>query len=166
MGLFNKPVEAAVVIIRQGKANEALKRWLESQALMIDEGRCFDVAQALIPVSMISGLHLDYLDRLGRILRGDSRPFGGLQVILSGDFYQLPPVGQPVVFAFQAQCWDSLIPLDNQHDLTKVYRQTDDTFVKLLEKMRFGTVNSSDADILRGLSRKLEYEDRIEPVGL
>jgi ATP-dependent DNA helicase PIF1 len=115
---------------------------------------------------MISGAHLDYLDRLGQILRSDSRPFGGLQVILSGDFYQLPPVGSPVVFAFQAECWDSLIPIENQHDLTKVYRQTDSTFVKLLERMRFGTVEPADADILRGLSRKLEYEDKIEPVGL
>lgn len=116
---------------------------------------------------MISGLQLDYLDRIGRAIRNKpDLPFGGLQVILSGDFYQLPPVGNPCVFAFQARCWHSLIPAENVHDLTIVYRQTDTTFVKLLEKMRFGKVDAADAQILASLSRPLKFEDKIEPVGL
>lgn len=61
---------------------------------------------------MIDGNFLDKLDQIGRRIRFSDRPFGGIQVIMCGDFHQLPPVpdreGPPMKFAFEAACWDKM----------------------------------------------------------
>ena len=44
-----------------------------------------------LPVSMLDGKLFDKFEQLGRALRGNSRPFGGIQLIVTGDLYQLPP---------------------------------------------------------------------------
>ena len=65
-------------------AATAMKRrgaqWRAAKTLVIDE------------ISMVDGALLDTLDEVARRVRGNSKPFGGLQLILCGDFYQLPPV--------------------------------------------------------------------------
>ena len=43
-------------------------------------------------VSMVDGAMFDKLEALGRLLRKDERPFGGIQLVITGDFFQLPPV--------------------------------------------------------------------------
>ncbi|KAK2957062.1 putative ATP-dependent DNA helicase RRM3 [Blattamonas nauphoetae] len=61
----------------------ARKRWVECEVLIIDEG------------SMLDGMLFDKLDYIARTIRNDQRPFGGIQLIITGDFYQLPPVITP-----------------------------------------------------------------------
>lgn len=117
---------------------------------------------------MIDAPLLDKLDRIGRIVRNDGRPFGGIQLILTGDFFQLPPVtkGQIPQFAFEAECWPKLFSHRNIKTLTRVFRQRDDRFVKMLEAMRRGTVTLDDTALLQSLNRTVKYPDNIEPVAL
>lgn len=120
---------------------------------------------------MMDALLLEKLEELGRRLRRDDRPFGGIQVIFSGDFYQLPPVPDrdnnlPARFAFEADCWNTLFPTGQMKALTQVYRQRDDSFVKILERMRRGQIWEADIQTLKRCDRSVAYNDGIDPVSL
>ena len=100
-------------------------RWAAARVLIIDE------------VSMLDGGLFDKLDELGRRLLETDRVFGGIQLILCGDFFQLPPVGlvrDRLKFLFEARSWSAAA----KHTvlLTAVFRQTDGSFVELLNEMR------------------------------
>ena len=77
---------------------------------------------------MVDGDFFDKLDAIGRKIRKrENAPFGEIQVILTGDFFQLPPVtkgGQIPNFVFEAASWESTIG-DNLYNLEKVFRQKD-----------------------------------------
>ena len=60
--------------------NRAFRRWLLTDTLIIDE------------ISMMDPILLDKLDEIGRIIRRSEKPFGGIQMVFVGDFFQLPPV--------------------------------------------------------------------------
>ena len=107
--------------------NTRLNNWLFTKVLIIDE------------VSMLSAKILDFLDHVGRKIRNTDSVFGGIQIILTGDFFQLPPVNIENGFAFQAKCWDPLV--DYTIELQQNYRQNDETLVKFLGKIRKGIVN-------------------------
>lgn len=78
---------------------------------------------------MIDGRFFDKLEQLARRIRESIKPFGGIQLILCGDFFQLPPVpdslssGQkiPIKFAFEAESWSKCI--QRIVALKKVFRQ-------------------------------------------
>ena len=118
------------------------KRWLVRQArqarvLIIDE------------ISMLSGATLDLVDQACVALREDPRPFGGLQVVLVGDFFQLPPVSRQEArseFAFCSMSWQRLAPtvcyLDEKH------RQTDERFLEILAAIRNGAVSAQHIELL------------------
>ena len=78
--------------------NEYTKqRWREVDILVIDE------------ISMLSASFLDKLSFIASRARNDRRPFGGVQLVLCGDFFQLPPVDLNNGFAFEAKCWTEVI---------------------------------------------------------
>jgi hypothetical protein len=85
-------------------------------------------------VSMMSDFVFDMLDIVLRWARNDDRPFGGIQLILCGDFYQLPPVDGK--FITNSKVWNEL-DIRSCY-LTKVYRQKDDRLRDLLEGVRGG----------------------------
>ncbi|KAG6555887.1 hypothetical protein Mapa_002529 [Marchantia paleacea] len=117
---------------------ESRTRWQSAKALVVDE------------ISMIDGEFFDKLDYVGRIVRKDSRPFGGIQLVVTGDFYQLPPVNpeNPVkYFAFEAECWNRCFHL--QVELLHVFRQADEEFVGLLNEIRRGGCSSEHEEKLR-----------------
>jgi ATP-dependent DNA helicase PIF1 len=124
----------------------------------------------MISVSMIDATLFDKLEQIARRVRQNSEPFGGLQLIVSGDFFQLPPVARPdgpgYKFAFQAESWDKVFPKENMSSLTRVFRQKENDFVRILEGMRKGLVRPDDLRVLARCNRKVKYEDGIEPVGL
>ena len=62
------------------KSSVACARWRQAVVLVVDE------------VSMLDSELFDILEATGRAVRGGQRPFGGLQIVTCGDFYQLPPV--------------------------------------------------------------------------
>jgi ATP-dependent exoDNAse (exonuclease V) alpha subunit len=114
-------------------------------------GRRIRSADTLVidEVSMLSGDTLQMLDYVCRVVRDAYHtPFGGLQIVLVGDFFQLPPVivdkrNPPEwLFAFDAPCWDELDP--RVCYLTHVYRQDEPEFLTLLASIRAGRCDPSD----------------------
>ncbi|CAK5263196.1 unnamed protein product [Mycena citricolor] len=78
-------------------------------------------------VSMIHGDVLTLANGVGRKIRRSDAPFGGIQLVLSGDFYQLPPVctnKKKLQFAFESQAWIDAIEI--KIELKRVYRQSED----------------------------------------
>ncbi|KAM7154680.1 ATP-dependent DNA helicase PIF1 isoform 1-T2 [Molossus nigricans] len=101
--------------------------WLNCQRLVIDE------------ISMVEADFFDKLEAVARAIRQQNKPFGGIQLIICGDFLQLPPVTkgfQPPQFCFQAKSWRRCVPVTLE--LTKVWRQADQTFISLLQAVRLG----------------------------
>lgn len=93
------------------------------------------------------------------------------QLILSGDFCQLPPVPNtidgakiPPIFAFDAEAWNDCIGPPVM--LSKVFRQKDQAFVDMLNAMRFGELTEQALTEFSKLSRPLHYEDGIGPTQL
>ena len=111
-------------------------------------------------ISMISNELLDKVDLYLQLIRGDPRPFGGIQVILTGDLFQLPPVVGDYCFA--AQVWNAAnIKVIR---LTKVYRQVDPAFQEILERARYGRLDEVDIERLRAC--KIEQTGEILPTRL
>ena len=114
------------------------KRFLETDVLVIDE------------VSMLHGFRLNLVEEACQLLRDSEAPFGGLQVILAGDLFQLPPVtskGEEVDFVQMSVAWAALHPeicyLSEQH------RQQDDPLLDLLQAMRSGELRRSHIEALQ-----------------
>lgn len=114
-----------------------VKRYNATDVLVIDE------------VSMLHGRRLDMVDQVCRLLRASPEPFGGLQVILVGDLFQLPPVSRgtnEVDFVHLSAAWRQLNPQICY--LTEQHRQTGDDLLALLEAMRSGTLEEYHQDML------------------
>lgn len=107
-------------------------------------------------VSMLHDYRLDMIDTVCRRVRELDEPFGGLQVILCGDFFQLPPVNRRDSreggFVVQANSWTELDPvvcyLEEQH------RQNDDSLLEILTALRAGDIRRRHVAAL--LERKVE----------
>lgn len=120
------------------KANDRLrKRYNGTDILVIDE------------VSMLHGKRLDMVNEVCKLLRENDEPFGGLQVILVGDLFQLPPVNREsdvADFVHTSAAWESLAPkvcyLSEQH------RQAGDRLLDVLEAMRRGEIEEWHTDAL------------------
>ena len=94
LGTFPADKLARDILIRRF---EAKCHWQQTQTLIIDE------------ISMIDADLFDKLEAIARIVRGNSRPFGGMQLIVCGDFAQLPPVKAKGGYVFQAKSWCATI---------------------------------------------------------
>lgn len=132
--------------------SRAAERWRKAKVLFIDE------------VSMLDGELFDKLEYVARRVRNNGEVFGGLQVLLSGDFFQLPPVGierADVSFCFQAKCWDALVT--HEFVLQRVFRQRDDTFINLLNSMRSGKVSPEAATLLEDAGRGISKTSDLRP---
>ena len=105
-------------------------------------------------ISMLSGRHFDYLDFHCSQIRGDDRPFGGIQVIGTGDFLQLPPVRtnprQPYDWAFDTAAWEAAG--FRTVELTRIMRQDDPEFASALSRFRRGDI---DRDVRRLLEPRV-----------
>ena len=137
IGLANGPADLIVkrVITNKYKASA----WKKIDVLIIDE------------VSMMSQKIFEILNSIGQKVRKDTRPFGGLQVIFSGDFYQLPPVAREedqadIAFCFESLDWPTTFPVVVQ--LKKIFRQTDETYTTILNQIRVGKLFKSSLEIL------------------
>lgn len=110
----------------------------ETDVLVIDE------------VSMLHDFRLDMIDDVCRHVRKNNAPFGGIQVVLCGDFFQLPPVNRRGSreggFVVHSRAWQELDPticyLEEQH------RQNDDIFLDILTALREGDVRRRHAEAL------------------
>jgi ATP-dependent DNA helicase PIF1 len=105
-------------------------------------------------ISMVSTIFFDKLDQLLRLICQVDIPFGGKQLVICGDFYQLPPIetrSDGAVFVFESDVWSQL----NIQTITlsKVYRQMDTEFVEILHKIRVGKV---DVDVIGKLIERVD----------
>jgi hypothetical protein len=136
------------------KAN-VYKRWNDTQVLIIDE------------ISMLHASFVDMLDKLAKHIRRNDKPFGGMQVIFTGDFFQLPPVVRngneyesTDVFAFMSRAWKESKPVVCY--LTEQFRQDDDTLTNILNAIRAGEVEEDHYLTLQESSKKPHTDDHIK----
>ena len=125
---------------------EEAKRWANNIArnFYIERGiriRLQDLDVIVVDeVSMLSGDYIDMMDWWLRQFRESDKPFGGSQLIFSGDFLQLPPVDpekkNKKTFAFEADAWSAYDVKTAQ--LTKSFRQSEALFVQALQDLRYG----------------------------
>ena len=126
-------------------------------------------------ISMVRADMIDFIDRVLRVFSGNMRfPFGGKQLLLVGDIYQLEPVVTadmrdilsrfyPNAYFFSARVFKeiTLVPIELQN----VYRQQDGQFVDLLDKIRNNTATREELNVLNsryipgGNERNFLYED-------
>ena len=146
IGIGNKDVDFYYNKIMKNKF--LMKRWIQTHTLIIDE------------VSMLEALLFDKLDLLARKIRKNNHPFGGIQIILSGDFLQLPPV-KSSLFCFEALSWKYI-----EHTIyfDKIVRQSDIKLQNILNNVRLGIINDEVIELLNScLNKELNNKDGIIP---
>jgi len=112
-------------------------RFSKLKVLIIDE------------VSMVSPEIFSSMDKVLRAFKNNPEPFGGVQVVISGDFFQLPPVSREFKekrFAWQSPVWKSL-ELKSCY-LQEKFRQNDKRLIEVLDEIRTGTVSQKSRDML------------------
>ncbi len=140
VGLGDEVVAKLVAKIMSKPA--AKKRWFETDILIIDE------------VSMLGGDFFDKLDFIGRTLRQrEMDPMGGIQLILSGDFLQLPPVKDE--FVFQSLAWKELALTPFIFSEPKRYDDLD--YFQLLLRVRDGEPTNKDIKCLYARVQAYEH---------
>tara|TARA_Y100000996_G_scaffold406593_1_gene383123 strand:+ start:813 stop:2129 length:1317 start_codon:yes stop_codon:yes gene_type:complete len=151
---FGIELDYNILINKITKRSHLKKRWLNTEILIIDEA------------SMLTKELFDLLDIVGRIIRQKSHlPFGGIQVILVGDFYQLPPVNKTnkgtTPFCFTSDRWDTCIT--HYVLLTKIYRQLDPKFQTCLNEIRKGKCTDETYELLKECTNKQLIDSDIKP---
>ena len=134
----------------------------EMELLIIDE------------VSMVRCDLLDVIDAILRSVRKNTLPFGGVQLLLIGDLYQLPPVAKREEWAFMRQAYaspyffESYVVRRNpvlQIELTTVFRQTEPEFINILNSIRNNQISESDLVLLnKRLDPQYLSTDEINPI--
>lgn len=148
-------------IIKKVMRNKVAKNaWLSVNILIIDE------------VSMMSKKLFEVLNSVAQKIRKNGSPFGGMQVIFSGDFYQLPPVGNKddistSEFCFQSELWFNMFKIPNHIQLKTIFRQSDPVYQKILNQIREGCIKkSSNAILLNHVNREIPENYQIKPTRL
>ena len=140
LGIGIGTLSEEVLFLEIHKKSKILKRWKELDVLIIDE------------ISMLEPRLLDKLEKLAKAIRKNYNPFGGIQLILTGDFFQLPNIGQPDLFCFDAQCWEHCIQF--VINLDHNFRQSDNQFQKCLSEIRYGKITNESLSILKSVENK------------
>ena len=151
-------------------------RWRNTQILVIDE------------ISLLSAELFDTLSEIGKHVRNNfTLPFGGIRVVVCGDFFQLPPVNLSATnhFCFHSAAWNELFPSmegtpemnnninsnnnrnnDNQLGkviiLDRVYRQKENLFLDVLNEIRIGEISEKTARFLQ--QKSFQDSRRIEQI--
>ncbi len=138
-------------VIVQNMSRDAKERWRRVRVLIIDE------------ISMISGVFFDKLDRIARIIKkNETEPFGGIQVITCGDFYQLEAINAKTEgLCFQSSVWPQLFK--TQLMLTTPFRQmSDPRYGELLNSIRQGKLSDEHIKMLTSRIKQPEELEKIE----
>lgn len=159
---FSNDREVRTMVSRAVRRPEVTTRIRQTRVLFVDE------------ISMIDGYLLDAVDTTLRAIRGNQLPFGGIQVLLVGDFLQLPPVWRDTqmntlsngsgnnasrnegLFAFESAVWRRLFSSANQKgvciELKEVFRQCGEderAFIDALNEIRVGACSDTTANLLQ-----------------
>jgi len=130
------------------------KQFAKTEVLIIDE------------ISMLHAHRLDMVNKVCQAFKKNSLPFGGIQVVMSGDFFQLPPIssgGEEAEFVYQADVWPEMdlrvCYLDEQH------RQNDKKMTRILQSLRENAVSPEIVGLLKGRMHQEPKAD-VRPVRL
>ncbi|XVE83596.1 hypothetical protein DITRI_Ditri16bG0099500 [Diplodiscus trichospermus] len=128
-----------VLLDRVLNDKKAYARWNKAQVLVMDE------------ISLVEAKLFDNLEYIAKTVRESDKVWGGIRLVGCGDFFQLPPIFKQYdpsrkEFAFEADCWDS--SFDMQLELTKIFRQSEDRLIKLLQGIRRGNSDPEDLQFL------------------
>ena len=141
IGLANKDNDSIIEELFTKKRHK-LKNWRKLDILILDE------------VSMFSLKILLLLDTIAKKINKNDKPFGGIQVIFTGDFYQLAPIfnnekeKEASMFCFQHPLWNQLFPKENQIILETIFRQNDKLMIKILKYIRKGQITNNTIKLL------------------
>ena len=139
------------------KFNKAKRKILQKMdVLVIDE------------ISMVRPDVLDAVDRILRFVRRSKDVFGGVQVIMFGDLFQLPPVVKAnekaiLDFYYDGEYFFNALCFKEKGfhviEFSKIFRQTDQRFIHILNNIRNYNASSDDLDILGELKSKKDFND-------
>ena len=147
-GLAEESVEILYKKLQKNKP--ALLRIKNTDVIIIDE------------ISMINAEFFNKINYLlQKVMNDNGNYFGGIQIITVGDFFQLPPIfknKQEKTYLFNSDIWRNLF--DEIIELQFVFRQKDDTiYSNLLNRIRYGELNSEDEKLLRSRLNIIKKED-------
>lgn len=165
LGIASRSFEAAKILgawdAAFRRSPDLLKMWKAIDTIVIDE------------VSMLRRDQFELIDEILAHVKGNSAPFGGVQIVLVGDFLQLPPVvtrqdlsqykdlAEP--YCFQSDLWE--MAGFESFNLTTVYRQQDSKFFDMLQKIRVGNITDDVDKVLKSkVGAKINLN--VEPVKL
>ena len=118
---------------------ESYSRYVDTDVLVIDE------------ISMLDYEFMGKVDKIAKLLRKCGKPFGGIQLIMTGDFFQLGPIQKErktSKYLFEDDIWNVIVQ-DSIH-LTEVYRQSSSEFIDMLHKIRIGNMDESIVTKIQG----------------
>ena len=157
IGLANGDVHSVATKVLNDK--KKTKRWKDVGVLIIDE------------VSMMSQKLFELLDEIGKRTRKEFyRPFGGIQLVFSGDFYQLPPVSKfgdepsMAAFCFESPFWPTTFSRTVQ--LKTIFRQKDAVYSSILNQVRVGRMYKSSVQKLHDQVGKTPADPLFKPTKL
>ena len=137
------------------KKRHKLRNWKNLEILIIDE------------VSMMSLKILLLINEITKTFYKSDKPFGGLQVIFTGDFYQLSPVynnkdeKEASMFCFQHELWNQIFSKENQIVLKTIFRQNDSNLLKILKYIRKGQITPNTR---LALESRIFKKDKLEEI--
>ena len=152
IGLGNTSVHNLISKIEKSKVFK--DNWNKIDILVIDE------------ISMLSEKLFNSLNIIAKSIRKNDKNFGGIQIICSGDFFQLPPIGKTIEennFCFESKYFNEIF--DIKVHLNVIFRQNDDNFKKLLNNIRIGKITKENIDVLNNRVN-ISLTDNIKPVVL
>ena len=147
LGLGSAQLLARETKIKKSKIYTTLKRL---ELLIIDE------------ISMMSMELFDKISEYLSIIRDCDEPFGGVQLLLTGDFCQLSPVKSDM-YCFESELWKKIDMKIVQ--LIKSFRQEDENFVNILNELRFGDCSNATYEILKKYKNRT-YDNGVVPMKL
>jgi len=137
-------------VLRKKKHRTA---WNKTRVLIVDE------------VSMMSKKVFEILEEIARTANLSTKVFGGMQVVFTGDFLQLPPVPSTdekdsEKFCFETPLWEKVFPFSNNIELRTMFRQSDPVYQKILLEVRKGKLSESNIDILNKYVQHTQNDER------
>jgi ATP-dependent DNA helicase PIF1 len=150
--------ENDLIIERLYKKKYFRDNWKNVDILIIDE------------VSMMSAKVLELLNGAAQYCRKNTRLFGGIQVIYSGDFFQLAPIGNrddpnSGKFCFESPVFNELFSPNHQIQFRDIFRQKDPIYSKILNQIRVGKISNKTIEILTSKVKQkyIPQENSIKP---
>lgn len=137
LGFGDQGLDPIMEYVWSGRATRLRKKLRDAKILAIDE------------ISMLPHTIFDYLNHILKQVRGNTDPFGGLQIILFGDFFQLPPISRESKdppFCFESDAWHE--GHFRCFELAQIFRQEDPEFISFLSRLRNGSLTQKDIDEL------------------